>query len=283
MPLIIMVGCPSSGKSSRSQELKEFFETSKGKVVHIVSENEIIKNSEISKNEVYENSSKEKMIRADLKSNSLRKLNKNDLVIIDGGNYIKGYRYEIYCASKSARSTQCTIHCAVTREKSWEFNENRKDKNEVYVRDIFDALWMRFEEPISTNRWDSPLFAVTPDDQLPFEDIYNAIYEKKPPSANQSTQNPPTQSTNYLFELDRITQDIVTEITAARKLGSIGSVKVKDSTETVSISSDINASQLNRMRRQYLNYSKQHLDTAGDLVKAPTLFVQYLNTVLSDL
>lgn len=55
------------------------------------------------KNEVYEISQKEKVIRADLKSNSLRKLNKNDLVIIDGGNYIKGYRYEIYCATKASR------------------------------------------------------------------------------------------------------------------------------------------------------------------------------------
>lgn len=121
-----------------------------------------------------------------------------------------------------------------------------------------------------------------PGDKLPLDDIYNSLYEKKPPTANQSTQNPPTQSTNYLFELDRITQDIVSEITTARKLGAIGPVKVKDCTEAVCISPDINASQLNRTRRQYLNYSKQHLDTAGDLIKAPSLFIQYLNSVLSD-
>lgn len=141
---------------------------------------------------------------------------------------------------------------------------------------------MRFEEPISTNRWDSPLFAVTPEDRLGMEDIYSALYEKKPPPANQSTQHAPTQSTNYLHELDKLTQDIVSEVTTARKLGAHGPVKIRNSTETVNISPDINASQLNRMRRQYLNYSKQHIDTAGDLTKAPTLFVQYLNSVLSD-
>lgn len=103
MPLIIIVGCPSSGKSTRAGELKQFFESQKQKVVHVISENEIVKSSGMLKNDVYESSQKEKVIRADLKSNSLRKLNKNDLVIIDGGNYIKGYRYEIYCASKSAR------------------------------------------------------------------------------------------------------------------------------------------------------------------------------------
>lgn len=103
MPLIVIVGGPSSGKSARAQEIKDFFETSKEKTVHIVSENDIVKNSEFTKNEVYESSQREKMVRGELKSNSLRKLNKNDLVIVDGGNYIKGYRYEIYCATKAAR------------------------------------------------------------------------------------------------------------------------------------------------------------------------------------
>lgn len=138
---------------------------------------------------------------------------------------------------------------------------------------------MRFEEPVSTNRWDAPLFAVTPDDKLEMQQIFACLFEKKAAKMNQSTQNPPTQPTNYLFELDQITQEVVAEITTARKLGAVGPVKIKNSSDTVNISPDINASQLNRMRRQYLNYSKQHLDTAGDLIKAPSLFVQYLNSM----
>lgn len=189
---------------------------------------------------------------------------------------------EIFRNILHSRSTQCTIHCALTTDKAWEFNENREDKEEIYSKEIFDALWLRFEEPISTNRWDSPLFAVTPEDNLNLEEIYEALYEKKPPQANQSTQNPPTQGTNYLFELDKLTQEIVTEVVSARKIGIMGGVKIKNSSDTVNIPSEINASQLNRMRRQYLNYSKLHLDTAGDLTKAPSLFVQYLNSVLSD-
>jgi protein KTI12 len=282
MPFCLIVGCPSSLKSSRALELKEFFEKEKQKTVHIVSENDIIRNSGIAKNDVYQESSKEKIIRADLKSNSLRLLNKSDLIIMDGLNYIKGYRYEIYCATKAARATQCTIHCAVTKERGWELNEDRDDKDERYSRESYDALWLRFEEPISTNRWDSPLFAVTDQDKLNMQEIYEALYEKKPPSANQSTQNPPTQDTNFLFELDRISQEIVTEVVAARKIGVIGPVKIKNSSETVNIPTEVNASQLNRMRRQYLNYSKLHLHTAGDLNKAPSLFVQYLNSVLSE-
>jgi protein KTI12 len=170
----------------------------------------------------------------------------------------------------------------VTKERGWELNENRKDKDEVYSRESYDALWLRFEEPISTNRWDSPLFAVTDEDKLNMEEIYQVLYEKKPPQANQSTQNPPTQDTNFLFELDKLTQDIVADIVSARKIGVIGAVTVKNSSEKVNIPTEVNASQLNRMRRQYLNYSKLHIHTAGDLTKVPSLFVQYLNSVLGD-
>lgn len=103
MPLIVICGVPGSGKTTRANELREYFEVQKEKVVHVVSENEIVESSGRNKNEIYGESKLEKNIRADLKSNSLRLLNKNDVVIIDGGNYIKGYRYEIYCASKAAR------------------------------------------------------------------------------------------------------------------------------------------------------------------------------------
>lgn len=103
MPLCLLVGCPSSLKSTRARQIKEYFETEKGKTAHIVSENDIIKNSGMDKNQIYHESAKEKMIRAELKSDSLRLLNKNDLVIMDGSNYIKGYRYEIFCATKAAR------------------------------------------------------------------------------------------------------------------------------------------------------------------------------------
>lgn len=103
MPLCLIVGCPASLKSTRAAEIKEYFENEKQKTVHIISENAIIKNSGISKNQIYQESGKEKMIRAELKSDSLRLLNKNDLIIMDGLNYIKGYRYEIYCTTKAGR------------------------------------------------------------------------------------------------------------------------------------------------------------------------------------
>lgn len=120
-----------------------------------------------------------------------------------------GYRYELYCASKAARTTQCTVYCAISAENAWTFNKKRTsadtigddtDVNDMdtsildnssvpYTRVIFDALTLRYEEPISNNRWDSPLFTAIADMELNKVDIFAALFEKKPPPPNQSTQN----------------------------------------------------------------------------------------------
>lgn len=193
MPLIILSGIPSSGKSTRAKQLKDYFEN-QNKTVHILSENNVIHKTGIHKNEVFADSKNEKQLRGDLKSETQRLLNKNDVLILDGGNYIKGYRYEIYCAAKSVRVTQCTIWCATAKDIAWEFNLKRTENDETneetqYSKNIFDALCLRYEEPNGNNRWDSPLFIVYSNDELPYSDINSSLFEKAPPKPNQSTQN----------------------------------------------------------------------------------------------
>lgn len=128
--------------------------------------------------------------------------------------FVVGYRYELYCASKAARSTQCTMYCAIPPATGWEFNQQRTKEDTVasiesnnstvpYTRDIFDALILRYEEPIANNRWDSPLFTLLPESQLPVEDLFSALYEKKPPPPNLATQN---VIHNYFF-FDSISPD----------------------------------------------------------------------------
>lgn len=53
MPLIIITGTPCSGKTTRANELKEFFETKKGKKVEIISEEEAITKANFDKNAFY--------------------------------------------------------------------------------------------------------------------------------------------------------------------------------------------------------------------------------------
>ncbi|XP_037808349.1 protein KTI12 homolog [Lucilia sericata] len=294
MPLIVISGYPASGKTKRALELQKFFEE-KGKRVHHISENKAIPKAGFHKNVYFADSQKEKVVRSDLKSEALRLLDKESVVILDAGNYIKGYRYELFCATKAARSTQCTLFCGIQKQRAWEFNQQRSgeevldlakvddvskldNSNIPYSQEIFEGLCMRFEEPHGNCRWDSPLFVSFPDDNLEFEAIFSALFESKPLPPNQSTQNPPLSSTNYLFELDRLTQEIVGNVLAARKIGVMGPVPVKNSEIKVQVPANMNAIQLNRLRRQFLNYSKHHHATSSSLDKVPQLFVQFLNS-----
>lgn len=149
----------------------------------------------------------EKVVRSDLKSEVVRNLNKTDLVIFDAGNYIKGYRYEVYCATKAARVSQCTVFCAIDDKRMQGFNELKSgtedggnNSNVAYTLDTLQALQMRFEEPQGNSRWDAPLFTVFPESTLDFIALHKCLYEQGPPPPNQSTQNVSTYCTFALVE-----------------------------------------------------------------------------------
>ncbi|KAF0041116.1 hypothetical protein F2P81_007014 [Scophthalmus maximus] len=153
-------------------------------------------------------SQKEKHVRAALKAEVERKVNKDDIVILDSLNYIKGYRYELFCLIKHTQTPHCLVYCLTSDEQSSTWNTSR-DAAEQYTQDILDALVLRFEAPDSRNRWDSPLFTILKEDTLPFEAISDALFKRKAPPPNQSTQSQPLSSANFLYELDRITQDVL--------------------------------------------------------------------------
>ncbi|OBT66194.1 hypothetical protein VE03_05138 [Pseudogymnoascus sp. 23342-1-I1] len=54
----------------------------------------------------------EKDARARVYAEVKRHLSANDLVICDaaGGNYIKGWRYQLYCEAKALRTPHCIVH-----------------------------------------------------------------------------------------------------------------------------------------------------------------------------
>ncbi|KAI5638097.1 chromatin associated protein KTI12 domain-containing protein [Phthorimaea operculella] len=300
MPLIIICGTPVSGKTTRARELKDFFQKTHGKQVDIVSEAEAIKKLGYEKNATYLDAQKEKRLRGYLKSEVIRLVGKDTVVILDGSNYIKGCRYELYCASKNSKSTLCTIYTIKNHDEAWQDNLKRKSDsnttnnesegdssscdNEPYTQEVFDALTkLRFEEPNGNNRWDSPLFTVQPTDNLDLDAIYKVLFEMKPPPPNMSTQNPPLTSTNFLYELDKATQAISKQILDAKQL-SINEVKFPDypgCTLDSSFIQDVNPPKLLRLRRQFLTYAKMN-HSSEDAGKIGRYFIQYLNKTLTD-
>ena len=111
-----------------------------------------------------------------------------EIVVQNQLTFITGYRYELYCISKATKTTQCTLHCDTSAESARCWNEDRPDEDR-YSKEVFDALVMRYEPPDSRNRWDSPLFTIQPEDELPFDDICNVLFNRKAPPPNMSTQS----------------------------------------------------------------------------------------------
>ncbi|KAK0043144.1 protein KTI12 [Biomphalaria pfeifferi] len=277
MPLVVMCGFPASGKTTRCREIYDYLSAQyPSKQVHIVSDEQEC----VSKKDMYTNSHKEREMRGNLKSSVQRLLGKEDIVILDSLNYIKGFRYELFCVSKSSRTTHCVVYCITDAETSKMWNSLRAE-GERYPEEVIDELIMRFEFPSSGNRWDKPLFSVVKDGSLDIATICTTLFEQKALIPNQSTQTQPLSSTNFLYEMDRITQDIITTLATAQKSLCPGDkIKIKDSREDITFTRPFSMAELQRHRRQFISYTKMH--PVEDTSKLSNLFVQYLNKSLQN-
>lgn len=145
-------------------------------------------------------------------------------------------------------------------------------------------LLNRFEEPIGSNRWDSPLFTSIYDDvpALPFDDIWEAVVNKKPPKPNLSTVVNPLSSTNYLYELDRVTNQLTSEILSAQQEGSGESGLIRlPSVTGVPLNlrgRHLTIVELKRLRRMFIQINKTHHINSIAIDRIPQLFIEYLNT-----
>ncbi|XP_053203227.1 protein KTI12 homolog [Panonychus citri] len=273
MPLIVIVGLPCSGKSYWSSKIVDYFNLAGGQTV-LISDNDYIENV----NYIFSDSNREKQMRGQLKSAVHRHLNKEKVVILDSSNYIKGYRYELFCIAKEQATTYCVVECSNLKDESWRLNNLRDSSSgKRYDEKIFNELHLRYEAPNSQNRWDSPHFVFSNSFEASFDEIKSAIIDKKPLKPNQSTQSQPLSEANFLYELDSQTKQIIDEIIKVQKLGSIFTIKIIGQTNPVRLNRIFPLPELNRLRRSFIHYTKMHPIDKFDQIK-PT-FIQYLNSI----
>uniref|UniRef100_A0A1I7ZMB1 Protein KTI12 homolog n=1 Tax=Steinernema glaseri TaxID=37863 RepID=A0A1I7ZMB1_9BILA len=242
MPFLLVTGGPASGKTTIVERIVEHFKANgyKGKIT-IVKDSDFLHFSRSN----YNDSHKEREHRNFLRSTVQKELTKDSLVICDSLNYIKGFRYELFCIGKLVQTTYAVVHCdAAEATCSW-LNE-QKPEEERYSEPKIGELLMRYERPEGKNRWDSPLYvvkvgrrettaAVDPEDMnvdfdypsprfvdVPLDDIYSWLVEGKALSANLSTQSAPLAKTNFLHDLDRVTQEIVAAIMEQQRMAVPG-------------------------------------------------------------
>jgi tRNA uridine 5-carbamoylmethylation protein Kti12 len=161
MPCLVLTGNPSVGKTTFAEALKERA-LKHVKNVEVVNEENVC--ADQTKSECYADSHNEKATRGALKARVDAILGHDTLVIVDSMNYIKGFRYELYCISKAQHDRHGVVWILNSPSVAIEWNEKRNDR---YSEKQIEELMLRFEPPDSRNRWDNPLYRVdlTPTDQ----------------------------------------------------------------------------------------------------------------------
>ena len=146
-----MVGPPCSGKTFNALKIKSYLEKEKGKEVFLINEEYL---SSI-KEEAYKDSTSEKMHRAKLKSEAEKFLDDKCVVILDSLNYIKGYRYELYCIVRNLKTRHCLVYCQTDLDTCLKLNINQNNELNSgcpYSEELLRDLFSRMEIPNSNSK-----------------------------------------------------------------------------------------------------------------------------------
>lgn len=285
MPLVIFAGFPCSGKTTWANELRKGLE----KRIDLAKQNlESGHNYTISYHsdqtlgigrDTYEDSNKEKLARGSQISFVKRDISKTNIVILDSMAYIKGFRYQLYCESKGMATPHCVIQVTAPIEQCLEWNEKLPPEDQ-WSPVLMKQLLMRYEEPNSNTRWDSPLFEVLSghaDEKLPIDDIWNALVLKNAPTPNAATTIQSTSNNSFLQELDRKTHEVVTQILQQQQLTN-GAVVVNEFVVEIPMGT-VSTAQLQRIRRSFISLNRMRTIEADRIIP---LFVEYINRSLNN-
>ncbi|BCR98796.1 putative RNA polymerase II Elongator complex associated protein Kti12 [Aspergillus luchuensis] len=235
MPLIVLTGYPCSGLTYRANQLAKQLEETQTELfntgalpstkprykIHVVPTHD-----PSHPRTVYDHARTEKETRGVAYARAKRALGKDSFVILDGMNYIKGYRYQLWCEAKALGTTCCVVHVGtpidqcvannearLRRQKDTDDNNNENnnestpqpdteatqspteptsDQEDPYPPELLNNLIFRYEEPSIHSRWDKPLFTVPwTDASPPIAEIWTALTGIPHPSA-ATTPDPNT-------------------------------------------------------------------------------------------
>lgn len=276
MPLIVLCGFPCSGKSSRANDIEQ----------HLASDHpdrKVIRIDDAlsghSRDVIYGESRMEKEVRSLLKSEVEKALNASDVVLLDAPNYIKGFRYELFCAAKLAQTPHAVVFCDVPPKTvlAW---HNDRPVDLRYSDKIMQDLLDRLEVPDERNRWDAPLFRLNPEDDTPCAEVCAAVLDRLPPRPNQSTQSVPAGPSELLQQRHSAANAVVRHLVRELPRAVPGDqLAVPQSSEKFVVVRRSSPAELQRAMRQFLVVAKGR-SPDEDIGNFTTAFVQYLNGAL---
>lgn len=299
MALVVICGQPCSGKSTAAAILADALQEAESKPsVRIINESSF----HLTRNQNYADMPAEKNLRGVLRSEVDRSLSKDNIIIVDSLNNIKGYRYELWCLARAAGTRYCVLHCDVEENICRKWNAERRERSEpAYDDKIFEDLVRRFERPDSKNRWDSPLFELWPSKEgiekssTAVMDAVNYLTKKVDSKTRDirvlqptiATQNARVAEANSLYEMDRATLEVMNMIVEAQSRamgGPLNGVSLGPGLPSIDVSRPIGLPELRKLRRTFIKLTGQSSLSGPppplDADSAKRMFVDYLNREL---
>ncbi|XP_073000228.1 protein KTI12 homolog [Typha latifolia] len=296
MALVVICGQPCSGKSTAAICLAEALQDAEAKpTVRIIDESSL----HLGRNQSYFDMVVEKNLRGVLRSEVDRSLSKDNIIIVDSLNNIKGYRYELWCLARAAGIRYCVLFCDTEENGCREWNNKRGEMGEsTYDTRIFEDLIRRFEKPDRRNRWDSPLFELFPSrdgikQSSPVIEEAVSYLTKKVDSKTRdvrvlqptiATQSARKTEANSLYEMDRATQEVINAIVEAQSClfgGPMNKISLGDHLPTIDIQRSVGLPELRSLRRTFIKlagqYSLSGPPPPTDADSAKRMFIDYLN------
>ncbi|KAI5890815.1 chromatin associated protein KTI12 [Schizophyllum commune H4-8] len=267
MAFITISGYPCSGKSTVAQKVKDDFERRlqdpeyKGPALRVV----IVSDESLSiPRSAYNDSRSEKPARGALLTAVQRNMNQDTILIVDAPNYIKGFRYQMYCAAREAKLRVCTLYTVATADVCRSRNEARQEEQR-YAPETLENMIARFEEPSSMVRWDSPLFTITwTDEELPMDRIWDAATHGNVKPPNAGTQAVVKAPTSALQALEQTTTALVSAISTHPSvvdgLGGKISLAIPGLSDKVELRlppRTVTLPELQRLKRQFVTVHKK--------------------------
>ncbi|KAJ7132835.1 chromatin associated protein KTI12 [Mycena crocata] len=260
MALVTFAGYPASGKSTRAAQLSAHLARILPPHLSVVTVSDESLNIPPS---AYDDSGAEKPARGALFTAIQRSMAQDTVLIVDAPNYIKGFRYQIYCAAREMKLRVCTVYVVATPDLCREWNASRTD-GRAYASETLENLLVRFEEPSSMVRWDSPLFTVLwTEEDVPAAQIAHAITTgnvKPPNSGTLSAAKAPSDALHVLEQTSIAMVSAIMDAQAATQ-GSGGLVTLPlSSSLKVQISlpaRNLTLSELQRAKRQFVTIHKK--------------------------
>lgn len=286
MALVLLCGYPASGKTTFATNLKERLDSTSKSTIVIQDTN--TSDPSTPRASLYQTSTIEKTTRARLRASVERALTPSTIVIVDSLNYIKGYRYELFCIAKTTASKFCIVHCQQTPETCHQRDLTRTQQgNDAYGADLVSALIRRFEAPAGIVKWERPLFRLSHTEPDSLQTTVQAVVDLvtstgKSLTPTMATRAPEKLGSDVLAVVDRVTRHVENSIVAALHSGAgIGQkIFVPNANTHVRLHRKPKVSEVRAMRRAYINLARMQPVNAVTESDLADEYIEYVNAQL---